>query len=192
MAENEIPRWAQAALERNQRIQSKARSAVALMKLMEEQDRLSRLAPDTLGTVDPNYSEEVRYEAPGAIRDPESWLNRGLGTLAGNAADVILGRPSENPVVETVAVPEVFKLSATSTVVPYSTADKVRTIKLPIVAMTGEANVYVDTNAVSVVLSNSAAGTLDGFNFTATDDTSIAGVNVTITYGEIVLTYAYL
>ena len=30
---------------------------------------------------------------------------------------------------------------------PYSTADKVRTIKLPIVAMTGEANVYVDTNA---------------------------------------------
>ncbi|MBQ5665782.1 MAG: hypothetical protein IIV41_07965, partial [Akkermansia sp.] len=100
MAENEIPRWAQAALERNERIQSKARSAVALMKLLEEQDRLSRLAPDTLGTVDPNYSEEVRYEAPGAIRDPESWLNRGLGTLAGNAADVILGRPSENPVVD--------------------------------------------------------------------------------------------
>lgn len=100
MANNEIPRWAQAALERNERIQSKARSAVALMKLLDEQDRLSRLAPDTLGTVDPNYSEEVRYEAPGAIRDPESWLNRGLGTLAGNAADVILGRPSENPVVD--------------------------------------------------------------------------------------------
>lgn len=100
MANNEIPRWAQAALERNERIQSKARSAVALMKLLEEQDRLSRLAPDTLGTVDPNYSEEVRYEAPGAIMDPESWLNRGLGTLAGNAADVILGRPSENPVVD--------------------------------------------------------------------------------------------
>jgi hypothetical protein len=100
MANNEIPRWAQAALERNERIQSKARSAVALMKLLEEQDRLSRLAPDTLGTVDPNYSEEIRYEAPGAIRDPESWLNRGLETLAGNAADVILGRPSENPVVD--------------------------------------------------------------------------------------------
>lgn len=100
MANNEIPRWAQAALERNERIQSKARSAVALMKLLEEQDRLSRLAPDTLGTVDPNYAEEIRYEAPGAIRDPESWLNRGLGTLAGNAADVILGRPSENPVVD--------------------------------------------------------------------------------------------
>ena len=100
MANNEIPRWAQAALERNQRIQDKARSAVALMKLMEERDRLSRLAPDTLGIIDPNYSEEVRYEAPGAIRDPESWLNRGLETIAGNAADVILGRPSENPVVD--------------------------------------------------------------------------------------------
>lgn len=90
----------------------------------------------------------------------------------------------------TVADPEVFSLSATSTVVPYSTAEKVRTIKLPIVAMTGEANVYVDTNAVSVALSNKAAGTLDGFNFTATEDTSIAGTDVTITYGEIVLTYA--
>ena len=90
----------------------------------------------------------------------------------------------------TVADPELFALSATSTVVPYSTPDKIRTITLPIVAMTGEANVYVDTNAVSVSLSNEAAGTLDGFKFTATDDTSIAGVDVTITYGEIVLTYA--
>ena len=90
----------------------------------------------------------------------------------------------------TVADPEVFKLSATSTVVPYSTADKIRTITLPIVAMTGEANVYVDTNAVTVALSNDAAGALDGFNFTATDDTSIAGVDVTVAYGGTVLTYA--
>ena len=90
----------------------------------------------------------------------------------------------------TVADPAVFKLSATSTTIPYSTADKVRTISLPIVAMTGEANVYVDTNAVSVSLSNAAAGTLDGFKFTATDDTTIAGVNVTIAYGETILTYA--
>ncbi|MBQ8302253.1 MAG: phosphodiester glycosidase family protein [Clostridia bacterium] len=90
----------------------------------------------------------------------------------------------------TIADPEVFTLSATSTVVPYSTAEKVRTITLPIVAMTGEANVYVDTNAVSVALSDENAGTLDGFKFTATDDTSIAGVNVTVTYGETVLKYA--
>ena len=89
-----------------------------------------------------------------------------------------------------VADPEVFKLSATSTVVPYSTPEKIRTITLPIVAMTGEANVYVDTNAVNVTLSDGAAGELDGFKFTATTNTDIAGVNVTITYGEITLTYA--
>ena len=89
----------------------------------------------------------------------------------------------------TVADPAVFKLSATSTVVPYSTAEKVRTIKLPIVAMTGEANVYVDTNVVFVTLSNEAAGTLDGFNFTATSDDAIVGVDVTIAYGETTLTY---
>ncbi len=90
----------------------------------------------------------------------------------------------------TVADPEVFKLSATSTVVPYTTADKVRTITLPIVAMTGEANVYVDTNVVNVTLSNTAAGTLDGFKFTSTSDESIAGVNVIIQYGDITLNYA--
>ena len=89
----------------------------------------------------------------------------------------------------TVADPEAFTLSATSTVIPYSTADKVRTITLPIVAMTGEANVYVDTNAVSVALDNSAAGTMNGFDFTATSDTSVSGVNVTVTYGATVLTY---
>ncbi len=90
----------------------------------------------------------------------------------------------------TVADPEVFALSATSTVIPYSTADKIRTINFPIVAMTGEANVYVDRNAVSISLSNGDAGTLDGFSFTATSDTSIEGVTATITYGEISLTYA--
>ena len=89
----------------------------------------------------------------------------------------------------TVADPEVFKLSATSTTVPYSTAEKVRTIQLPIVAMIGEANVYVDANAVSVSLSNEKAGTLDGFLFTATDDTAIPGVDVTVAYGDILLTY---
>ena len=89
----------------------------------------------------------------------------------------------------TIAIPEVFKLSATSTVVPYTTADKVRTITLPIVAMTGEANVYYDTNVVSVTLSNTNAGILDGFQFTSTSDESIAGVDVTIKYGDIKLTY---
>ncbi len=86
--------------------------------------------------------------------------------------------------------PEVFTLSAASTTVPYSTADKVRTITLPIVAKIGEADVYYDTNAVSVSLSDEKAGTLEGFNFSTTSDTSISGVDVTITYNGITLTYA--
>ena len=90
----------------------------------------------------------------------------------------------------TVAHPEIFKLAATSTTVPYSTADKVRTITLPIVAMTGEANVYVDANVVGVSLSNADAGDLDGFKFTSTSDESIAGVEITIKYGAISLVYA--
>ena len=90
----------------------------------------------------------------------------------------------------TVADPEVFKLSTASAVVPYSTADKVRALTLPIVAMIGEANVYVDTASVSVSLSNANAGTLDGFKFTATSDTSIAGVDITVTYGDTSLVYA--
>ncbi len=89
----------------------------------------------------------------------------------------------------TVADPETFTLSATSTVVPYSTPDKIRTIKLPIVSVTGEDNVYYDTNAVSVTLSDNKAGVLDGFAFTATEDTSVTGVVVTIKYFDITLTY---
>ena len=90
----------------------------------------------------------------------------------------------------TVADPEIFTIAATSTTVPYSTADKIRTIAIPVVAKTGESNVYVDSNAVSIELSNKNAGTLDGFNFTATSDTSIAGVDVFISYGNTSLTYS--
>ncbi len=82
----------------------------------------------------------------------------------------------------TIADPTNFALSQTSTVVPYSTSEKVRTISIPIVAMIGEANVYYDTNAISVSLSDSKAGTLDGFSFTATDDTAIASVDITVEY----------
>ena len=89
-----------------------------------------------------------------------------------------------------IADPEVFKLSATSTVVPYSTAEKVRTITLPIVATIGEDNVYYDDNVVSVSLSNEKAGTLEGFAFTATSDTSVERVDITVTYKDKSLVYA--
>ena len=141
------------------------------------------------------YAMDMPADASWALSD-ESFGDVVNGTFTSNGKtgtvdiQVISGGKVVGSKTITIADPAVFKLSATSTVVPYSTADKIRTIKLPIVAMTGEANVYVDTNAVSVTLSNSAAGVLNGFEFTATDDTNIAGVDVTITYGEIVLTYA--
>ena len=122
----------------------------------------------------------------GTIADGKFISNGKNGTVD---IQVISGGKVVGTKTITMADPAIFTLSATSTVVPYSTADKVRTITLPIVAMTGEANVYVDTNVVSVSLSNVYAGILDGFKFTATSDESIAGVDVTITYGETTLTY---
>ena len=141
------------------------------------------------------YAMDVPADTTWALSDASfGTIENGLfvsnGTTGTVDVQVLSGGKLVGSKTITVADPATFKLSATSTVVPYSTADKIRTITLPIVAMTGEANVYVDTNAVSVSLSNAAAGVLDGFKFTATDDTTIAGVDVTITYGEIVLTYA--
>ena len=82
----------------------------------------------------------------------------------------------------TVADPVNFSLSATSTIMPYSTPDKIRTITIPIIAMIGEENVYYDKNAIAVSLSNNNAGVLEGYNFTATDNTEISGVDVTVEY----------
>ncbi len=82
----------------------------------------------------------------------------------------------------TVANPTTLTLSATSTVMPYSTTEKIREITMPIVAQIGEANVYYDTTALTIELSDEAAGTLDGYKFTATSDTTVTGVNVTMTY----------
>ena len=141
------------------------------------------------------YAMDMPADATWALSDTSfGTISGGKFISNGKAGTVDVQVISSGKVVGsktiTIAIPEVFKLSATSTVVPYTTADKVRTITLPIIAMTGEANVYYDTNVVSVALSNSSAGTLEGFKFTSTDDESIAGVNVTITYGDIVLTYA--
>ena len=141
------------------------------------------------------YAMDMPADATWALSDASfGTVENGLFISNGTTGAVDVQILSNGAVVGsktiTVADPEVFELSATSTIVPYSTADKVRTITLPIVATTGESKVYVDTNAVSVTLSDANAGTLDGFTFTATDDTSILGVDVTVTYGDTVLTYA--
>ncbi len=141
------------------------------------------------------YAMDMPAEATWSLSDASfGTIENGRFTSNGKEGDVAIQVVSGGKVVGsrtiTVAVPEVFNLSATSTVVPYTTADKIRTITLPIVSMTGEANVYYDTNVVSVSLSNEAAGTLDGFEFTSTSDESISDVDVTIKYNDITLTYA--
>jgi len=123
----------------------------------------------------------------GTIEDGKFVSNGTKGTVD---IQVISGEKVVGSKTITVADPEVFELSANTTVIPYSTAEKPRTITVPIVAMIGEADVYVDTNAVSISLSDKKAGKLEGFDFTATTDTTITGVDLTVTYGETTLTYA--
>ena len=140
------------------------------------------------------YAMELPEDAAWALSDEafgtiENGKFTSNGTKGKVTVQVLSGGNVVGEKVIEIADPAVFKLSATSTVVPYSTPEKVREIMLPIVAMTGEADVYVDTNAVSVVLSNEKAGTIDGFKFTATSDTSVSGTEITIVYGETELVY---
>lgn len=48
----------------------------------------------------PLPSEPVEIREKNVVTDPNSWLNRGLNRLAGDAASVILGEPSGNDVVD--------------------------------------------------------------------------------------------
>jgi hypothetical protein len=58
------------------------------------------LAPTSIGPVDPSVrTEHVEYN-PNVVTDPNSWLNKGLGNLAGSVADVVLGQPSGNDIVD--------------------------------------------------------------------------------------------
>ena len=48
----------------------------------------------------PLRAEPVEIDEKNVLTDPNSWLNRGLKNLAGNAASVILGEPSGNNLVD--------------------------------------------------------------------------------------------
>ena len=89
---------ARAALERNSRMLGDADRRVARMERDDEARRVGRISPTRLHR--PLPGEEVKYEAPGVLMDPDSWLNRGLSRLAGNAASVIFGEESGNPAVD--------------------------------------------------------------------------------------------
>ena len=81
-----------------------------------------------------------------------------------------------------VANPTTLEFTSDSTVIPYSTEEKVREITLPIVAKEGEAEVYFDTSSFEITLSDINAGTMNGFKFTATSDTTVKGTIVTAKY----------
>lgn len=89
---------ARAALERNSRMLGDADRRIARMERDDEARRVGRISPTRLHR--PLPGKEVKYEAPGVLMDPDSWLNRGLSSLASNAASVILGEESGNPAVD--------------------------------------------------------------------------------------------
>ncbi len=104
------------------------------------------------------------------------------GTLGDVDVQVVSGGAVVGSKTIHVANPTTLALSATSTTLPYSTADKPRSVTLPIVAKIGEADVYFDADVFSVSSSVPAAGTLNGLTFTATTDESIEGTVLTLTY----------
>ena len=109
----------------------------------------------------------------------------GTFTSNGTEGDVDIQVESAGAVVGTktihIANPTSLSLSATETTLPYSTAEKVRTITLPMVAMIGENEVYTD-GAYDISASPANGGIINGLKFTATDDTSITQAVITITY----------
>lgn len=95
------PEYGQATrnyLERSTNMRNEVARRSAFLARADEAARQRRISPTSLHRTLPG--EEVKYEAPGVLMDPDSWLNRGLSNLAGNAASVILGEESGNPVVD--------------------------------------------------------------------------------------------
>lgn len=78
------------------------RARKALEQHLAEQAALERsMRPTSIGPTDYSLNwEPVVYKEPNVINDPNSWLNRGLNNLVEAAGEVILGRPSDNMVVD--------------------------------------------------------------------------------------------
>lgn len=89
---------AKAALEHNRRILAAADRYTKELERAEEAERERRLHPASLQK--PKPGTPVEYRKPGVIMDPDSWLNRGLGNLIGNTAQLLVGKESGNPLVD--------------------------------------------------------------------------------------------
>ena len=112
-------------------------------------------------------------------------IENGAFVSNGTLGDVSIQVESNGTVVGSktihVANPTNLSLSASSTVLPYSTPEKPGYTTIPVVAKIGEADVYCG-GAFSVALSDPDAATLDGFTIYSSEDTSKTGVVVTLTY----------
>ena len=133
------------------------------------------------------YAMDMPADASWSLSDSSfGTISNGTFVSNGTLGDVDIQVESAGNVVGsktiTVANPESLTLSATSTTLPYSTADKPRKVTLPIVAKIGEADVYLQPSLFNITSSVAGAGTIDGFVFTATTDETIAGTAVTATY----------
>ena len=133
------------------------------------------------------YMMEMPSDAKWQLSDSSfGTLTDGMFVSNGKTGTVDVQIISNNTVVGfktiTISNPETLKMKADSTVLPYTTAEKIRTIALPIVALVGEEKVYYDQGTFNIELSNDAAGVLEGYNFTATSDTTVENVTITLTY----------
>ena len=146
------------------------------------------------------YSMDMPADASWSLSDSSfGTIQNGTFTSNGTTGDVDIQMNSGGKVVGSktihVANPTTLELSAASTILSYSTAEKPRKINIPIVAKIGEANVYYDTNAFEITSSVEGAGTIDGFTFTATSDETVTGTVVTAKYlptgQELVYTITY-
>ena len=78
-------------------ILEKARRAYAQY---EREAKERQLRKTQISVPDRNpFWEQVKYET-NVVNDPDSWLNKGLGNLAGSVSDVVLGQPSGNDIVD--------------------------------------------------------------------------------------------
>ena len=133
------------------------------------------------------YSMDMPADASWSLSDSSfGTVQNGTFTSNGTTGDVDIQMNSGGKVVGSktihVANPTTLELSAASTILSYSTAEKPRRINIPIVAKIGEANVYYDTSVFEITSSVEGAGTIDGFTFTATSDESVTGTVVTAKY----------
>ncbi len=133
------------------------------------------------------YAMDMPADAAWALSDDSfGTIADGVFSSNGTLGDVDVQIVSGGAVVGSktihVANPTTLSLTATSTTLPYSTADKPRSVTLPIVAKIGEADVYFDATVFNVASSVAEAGTMDGLTFTATTDETVEGTVLTLTY----------